>query len=264
MKNVRSILTCLVVLMGTNTIGAKSSGKQGKSSISSSSSICQQDDDGSRDVISPSGPRRQHKPNTTGSVVVPTETFVSTFYITYVGPEVKFDATNDDAIQFLQNSIRDTYNGEIGCDSDLILDDVQLGQQTLTVVETGGGRNRELGSIGLAYSLINKYTATGRCKNCGGQARLVTNDAVKRKLQSHIRRHRRQVKTTTSDDSLTRFATNLVTALTDQTDFESFQTIQGASLTDDQPANWENTAEPDFMEDFNFDFTPPNANAPSP
>jgi hypothetical protein len=262
MKYFRPILSCLIFLMGTTPIGAKSSGKQGGSSSSSSSSICQQDDDGSRDVISPSGTRRRHKPNTTGSVVVPTETFVSTFYITYAGPEDKFDATNGDAIQFLQNSIRDTYNAEIGCDSDLILDDVQLGQQTLTVVETGGG-NRKLGSIGLAYSLINKYTATGRCKNCGGQARLVTNDAVKRKLQSHIRRHRQVQQTTTgSDNPLTQFNANLVTALTDQTDFESFRTIQGASLTDDQPANWENAAEPDFMEDFNFDFTPPNFPSP--
>jgi hypothetical protein len=43
-------------------------------------------------------------------------------------------------------------------------------------------RNRALASLGKEYSLLlNSYTASGRCRNCRGSAKLISNDAAKRR-----------------------------------------------------------------------------------
>lgn len=186
-------------------------------------SICDASDNGSQDFHK--GHKRDKERNDD------TETFESTFYIAYTGPEEKFDVNDVDAVAFLQNSIRDTYNSDIGCDTttNLVLNSVILNDQSLTITR---GNNRELATYGLRYSLLNSYIATGRCKNCGGSATLLKNDAARRALEKHFRRRDLQA------SAIASFNDNLVTTLTSQQDFKAFQVITGASITSDQPVDW--------------------------
>lgn len=172
-----------------------------------------------------------------------TEAFTTTFHIAYTGPERKFNKNNVGAIAFLQNSIRDTYNSEIVCDTmDLVLDSVNLNEQSFTVIKN---RNRELATTGLRYSLINTYSATGRCKACRGTAKLLKNDAARRKLESHFRYRYLQ------EDAIASFNDNLLTTLTNQQDYAAFQVITGVSITNEIPVDWA-APDTDYLEGLNF------------
>mmetsp|Transcript_495 Transcript_495/g.816 ORF Transcript_495/g.816 Transcript_495/m.816 type:complete len:251 (-) Transcript_495:113-865(-) len=153
------------------------------------------------------------------------EDFESGFFIAYTGPEKRFNVADIPAIEFLQSSIRDVYNEEIGCENELFVDDVILFNQTMTTLKTG----RQLQSpFGLTFSLVNYYKIKGYCFNCG-EAPTLANDAFRRNLARVFRRRRLDE---SEESGVDRFNGEIVLTLTTQ---EEFRVVETASLSDDQP-----------------------------
>jgi hypothetical protein len=160
------------------------------------------------------------------------EPFGAPFFIAYGGPTQVFDESDALAIAFLQDAIRDVYNEEIGPYSGLTLGNVKLQSQTLVESESSsadksddGDENRVLAQ-GMTFSLLNSYSASGRCKNCGGKAKLVSNDAVKRRLAAVD---------SSGIDPVAQFNEKLVQVLTDESRFRTFRKVKEASISNDQP-----------------------------
>lgn len=167
------------------------------------------------------------------------EAFDSGFYIAYVGPEEKFNVNNFDAIGFLQNSVQDTYNTEIGCDAEIFAGSVELKNQTLLSVVDSGERRRLQRQFGLTFSLLNFYTVKGTCgRTCPQGNRLVGNDAGRR----HLRR-------LPESDGVDNFNLQIVTVLNQR---EEFSAINEASITNDSPPTHEMSESEDFRSDFEF------------
>lgn len=167
------------------------------------------------------------------------ETFDSGFYIAYVGPEEKFNVMNSGAIDFLQNSVQNTYNAEIGCDADIFVGSVELKNQTLLSVVDSGERRRLQRQFGLTFSLLNFYSATGRCgRTCPQGNRIVSNDAGRRHLLRSL-----------ESNGVENFNLQIVTALNQR---EEFSEINEASITNDLPPTHEMDESEDFRSDFDF------------
>lgn len=163
------------------------------------------------------------------------DTFDSGFYIAYVGPEEKFDESNFEAIAFLQDSIRDTYNGQIGCEGGIFAESVELTNQTLLSVVDSRERRRLQGKFGLTYSLLTFLTVKGSCANtCPNGNRIVGNDAA--------RRLRRRLQSEAIDN----FNTEIVVVLNTNEDFAN---VEYALISDYLPDILSESE--DFLSDFN-------------
>lgn len=149
--------------------------------------------------------------------------FESGFFISYTGLEERFDVANTDAVEFLQDSIRDVYNQEIGADTDVFVNEVILFNQTLATIQTG--RRLQFGGFGLTFSVVSFYTVKGDCRSCGRTPRMV-NDAARRKLGRVLRKRSLQ------ESGVDRFNSKIVDTLTTR---EEFQTIETASLSNEEP-----------------------------
>jgi hypothetical protein len=179
--------------------------------------------------------------------------FETSMFLLFTGPKKIFNESKSEAIQFLEASIKRAFNLEVSPNSDRFLDSVTLLEQTLvrdTSPPTKRGNNnnnkRHLQKIGRSLKLLNFYTVTGRCRSCRTNAKLLTNDAVKRRrllekpLRTLSRRSLQQSSSTTTtsqDTPVKRFEDSLVRILTNQDRFRMFLSITDASISNTIPPN---------------------------
>ncbi|KAI2497509.1 hypothetical protein MHU86_17011 [Fragilaria crotonensis] len=181
--------------------------------------------------------------------------FEADFAISYAGPTAVFDESNEDAIAFLQDTIRDVYNEEIKPETGLELDDVQLESQKLacSASSSSGKSSSEDHSSGddddddynyrrlqIRYSLLNTYSTTGRCRNCFRRTSILRNDAARRRfLFSRDRRLQ-----SASADAISRFNDKLAQLLS-ESEFSTFSKVTMASISDEPPVTTDDTASDD-------------------
>jgi len=169
--------------------------------------------------------------------------FESGFYIAYVGPESKFNTSNLGAITYLQNAVRETYNGQIGCDAGLEATVVELTNQTMSTIIDSGNRRLATNKYGFTFSLLNFYKVTGKCRTCSSNPLLV-NDAGRRKLAAGVLRRLQ-----TSGGGVAGFNSEIVVSLVQRAEFAD---ITNASISSGKPPNVEDDESEDFLLDLAF------------
>lgn len=103
---------------------------------------------------------------------IPYFQFTSEFFVVMGGPTGVFQG---EEITTVQDVMRNTYNGAGSCRNGLVLDAVIIADQELV------GANARDRRLGASYTLVNKYSVSGRCRFCKNNVKLF-NDAIRRRL----------------------------------------------------------------------------------
>jgi site-specific DNA-adenine methylase len=76
-----------------------------------------------------------------------------------------------------------TYNEVIGCSQALVLDLVTIAEQLYYPPEEQEDAGQGRRSLAKSFTLVNRYSVSGRCRFCSTGTTKLFNDALRRKLQ---------------------------------------------------------------------------------